>query len=196
MKKNVFIVVLIIIILGMGGYLVYDKKLSKDESKQEKTSEKVVKEEERVNEDKVYTFNDVTGFYTFSEPVPNNEGQQFKFSYSIYLWGNGTFNYRFTMNAGSHVLGNYTIVNDEIHLNYLFEGGNDAGITATTGEKLLKIVDKDHLQDNDGYYVNSGGSKVINLTRDTNRTDNFDEYNVSEIINNYAIFNNENKNNF
>lgn len=46
MKKNVFIVILIIIILGMGGYLVYDKVLSKEEKK-ETTNEKVVKEEKK-----------------------------------------------------------------------------------------------------------------------------------------------------
>ena len=52
MKKNVFIVILIIIILGMGGYLVYDKVLSK-EDKKETTNEKVVtdeKKEENVEE--------------------------------------------------------------------------------------------------------------------------------------------------
>ena len=40
MKKNVFIVILIIIILGMGGYLFYDKVLSKDEVKAGQFEEK------------------------------------------------------------------------------------------------------------------------------------------------------------
>lgn len=51
MKKNVFIIILVIIVLGMGGYLVYDKVLSKDEVKKEKTETK----EEIVEENKEET---------------------------------------------------------------------------------------------------------------------------------------------
>ncbi len=51
MKKNVFIIILVIIVLGLGGYLVYDKVLSKDEVKKEKTETKEVKSDKNAKED-------------------------------------------------------------------------------------------------------------------------------------------------
>lgn len=137
-----------------------------------------------------YSYKDIAGYYTFEEDNPNiNDKHIATFVYAIYLWENGTFRYEFATNTLSSILGNYTIVGDEIHLNYLFEGGNDAAITATKGEQVLKIKDKNTIIDNNAHFASSGGSKNISLYRNTNES--YSEFDVENIINNYILVNNQ-----
>ena len=144
---------------------------------------------------KTYSYSDISGFYTFKDKNPNSENREelSTFGYYLYLAENGTFRYQYTMNTVSSTLGNYIIVGDEIRLNYLFNGGNDAGLYATNGAKVLKILDKNTLVDNNAHFAKQGGSKSINLTRDTNSNYyNKDEFDVNYLINNY-ILDNEHK---
>ena len=144
---------------------------------------------------KTYSYSDISGFYTFKDNNPNSENREelSTFEYYLYLSENGTFRYQYTMNTVSSTLGNYIIVGDEIRLNYLFNGGSDAGLYATNGAKVLKIIDKNTLVDNNAHFAKQGGSKSINLTRDTNSNYyNKDEFDVNYLINNY-ILDNEHK---
>ena len=59
MKKNVIIVILVILVLGMGGYLVYDKVIDKDVENKDKVIEQIEKydlEEAKELVDKYYDF--------------------------------------------------------------------------------------------------------------------------------------------
>ncbi len=193
-KVYVFIITILLIIIALLCLYIFIVKNNKNQNNESIKKETTTKKEVY---NTPYTFNDIYGFYTFSEQNKDSSDSNLVYNYSIYLWEDGTFRYQFSMNASNHVIGNYTIINDEIHLNYLFEGGNDAGIKATSGEKVLKIIDKDTLEDSDAYFSQNSNtaSKNIKLKKDTSRTDNFDEFNVNKIINNYEIENNANKSN-
>ena len=143
---------------------------------------------EKVN----YSYNDMKGYYSIIDTNPKKaqEKELSDFSYTLYLSENGTFRYQYVMNTVSSVMGNYIIVDDEVRLNYLFNGGNDAGINATNGSKVLKIKDKNTLVDSDAHYASQGGSKSINLVR--NNSDNYssNEFDLNYLVNNYGLFNN------
>lgn len=178
-KKCSFILpsILFIIIGILCGYIFFNKE-----------NEKCVDNKE-VN----YSFSDISGFYTFKDKNPNSNEEISSFGYYLYLSENGTFRYQYLMNTVSSTLGNYIIVGDEVRLNYLFNGGNDAGLYATNGAKVLKIIDKNTLVDNNAHFSRQGGLKTISLTRDTNSNYyNKDEYDVNYLINNY-ILDNEHK---
>ena len=142
--------------------------------------------------DKVYNYKDIEGLYTFKEKNPNIIDEDFYYFYTLYLNENGTFKYVHSLNAQSSELGNYIIVGDEIHLNYLFKGGNDIGLTATNGEKVLKIRDNKTIVDDDAYFAKDGGTKNISLTKnEDNNSINLNEYDLNYIINNYILDNNQ-----
>ena len=147
------------------------------------------------NKKNVYTYNDISGYYSFKDTNPNNDGREelSTFGYYLYLSENGTFKYQYVMNTGSSIIGNYIIVDDEIRLNYLFNGGSDAAVSATNGEKVLKITDKNTLVDNEAHFSSQGGSETISLTRDSSSYSK-NEYDINYIINNYGLFNKENLN--
>lgn len=179
-------VILLVIICLLCCYIVFfteckDKKIKTDDTE---------KSENVINNN--YTYDNIAGHYKFTE---SNNNQEFNFGYYLYLWKNGTFKYQFTMNTASSFIGNYIIVGDEIHLNYLFVGGSDAAVTTTSGEKVLKISDINTITDNDAHFYTNGGSKTINLVKDNSNNDNFNGFDVNNIINNYYIINNTNRNN-
>lgn len=187
MKKSyssLIIFAVIIMALLFGCFIVFDNSnyCSSDVVKKSTTDNK---------EEKNYTYNYIAGLYTFKENNPNNAGERFTYVYNLYLKENGTFKYVHAMNAQSSVSGNYIIVGDEIHLNYLFNGGNDIGLTATSGEKILKIKDGKTLVDEDAFFAKDGGTKNISLTKsENNNSINMNEYDLNYIINNYIIGNN------
>lgn len=142
--------------------------------------------------EKIYNYKDIEGLYSFKESNPNFSDEHFYFVYSLYLKENGTFKYVYSMNAQMSVSGNYTIVGDEIHLNYLFNGGNDIGLTATSGSKILKINDDKSISDENAYFAKDGGTKNISLTKnEDNNSINLNEYDLNYIINNYILDNNQ-----
>ena len=141
---------------------------------------------EKVN----YSYNDMKGFYSTKETV-NIDSQNFTEAYTLYLSEDGTFRYEYVMNAPRSVMGNYTIVDDEIRLNYLFTSNSGAGIFATNGSKTLKIKDKNTLVDNNPNDKSQGDSKTINLVRDNSISNSYSskEFNLNYLINNEELFN-------
>ena len=182
-KKAGFIgaLVLAIIVGGLAGYLCFDLTFDKDNN-----DEKDIVSEESIS----YTYKDIAGFYSFKEKNTSVTDQDFSLGYNLYLWEDGTFKYQYTMNTESSHLGNYTIVDDEIHLNYLFSGGSDAAINSITGNKVLKITDNNTLVDENGYFASQGGSQTITLKRSKKANNNYDDYKVENIINAYFESNN------
>lgn len=189
-KCNYLIIGILLIIIGiLCGYILFNNQDSKNTTTNTNTNETA--KTTVTNND--YSYNTISGFYTFQEKNPNNEHREelSSFNYGLYLSENGTFRYQFLMNTVSSIMGNYIIIDDEVRLNYLFVGGNDASISATSGSQILKIKDKDTLIDNNAHFHNQGGSSTINLTRDDN-SDYYDkkEFDLNHIINHYGLFNN------
>lgn len=139
-----------------------------------------------------YTYNDISGYYSIKDTI-NIDSQNFTAGYTIYLSEHGTFRYQFAMNTVSSVMGNYIIVGDQIKLNYLFDGGSDAGINATNGSKILIIKDKNTLIDNDPHFASQDGSKTINLVKDNSNNYNSNEFDLNYLVNNYGLFNNNSR---
>lgn len=190
-------VLLLIIIVILCGYIFFflkDNKSTDNQINNNKTAGNIINNNDS-KESITYSYNDISGFYTFKDKNPNSENREelSTFGYYLYLSENGTFRYQYSMNTVSSTLGNYIIVGDEIRLNYLFNGGSDAAIYATNGEKVLKIIDKNTLVDSNAFFSRQGGLRTINLTRDTNSSYyNKDEFDINYIINNY-ILDNEHK---
>ncbi len=183
--SSLIIFAVIMMALLFGCFIVFDNSNSC-------SSDSVKKATTGCNDEKNYTYDYVAGLYTFKEKNPNIDGEQFNYYYGLYLKENGTFKYVYAMNAQSSVSGNYIIVGDEIHLNYLFNGGNDIGLTATSGEKILKIKDNKIIVDDDAYFAKDGGTKSISLTKEENNNSmNMNEYDLNYIINNFILDNNQ-----
>lgn len=91
MKKNVFIVISIIIILGMGGYLVYDKILGKEEVKTKKEIKEKVAEPTDTNENTTSDVYVVDGYHkvisgSFDETYePSEEERKLELMYYVKL---------------------------------------------------------------------------------------------------------------
>lgn len=176
-------VILLIIIVCLCTYifLCTDFKGKDDKSNDNDTVEK-----------NSYTYDDMKGYYSIIDTNPKKaqEKELSDFKYTLYLSENGTFRYQYVMNTASSVMGNYIIVDDEVRLNYLFNGGNDAGINATNGSKVLKIKDKNTLVDSNAHFASQGGSKSINLVRDNSNSYSLNEFDLNYLVNNYGLFNN------
>ena len=150
--------------------------------------------QQTTTQDIKYTNKDIAGYYTAEDKI-NSDSETVTIGYHLYLFENGTFRYQYVMNTIQSTLGNYTIVGNEIHLNYLFNGGSDASLTATNGSKILTINEDKTITDNNAFFASKGASKTIKLEKTTNSNTNINEYDVNYLINNYALFNKENSNN-
>lgn len=153
-KKVLLIVILIIAILGIGvcGFFLgksfndisekEDEKVvekNETEEKEEQTEEKVEveeKEDEKV-EEKVYTYADVTGVYTYTKKATGDEPNYIlKFSLS----DKGLFDEdreRGGMVWGS--LGNYIIEGNKLKLYSYFETGSDVSVYYTDENPVMVL---------------------------------------------------------
>ena len=105
MEKNnvglkVLVVILSLLVVGLCGFIVYDKVLSNDEVEDNNGNSN------SNNADGLYSYND------FSETVFSDDGGN---NYLI-LWKNGTYSYNDT-------IGNYIIENSNIVLNSILNKG-------------------------------------------------------------------------
>lgn len=139
---KILITVLILLVLSLGGYLIYDKFISdKDvttvDKKEEQTENETVESKE--NETVVnHTYKNITGLYTATSQDEKN-------NFQLYLWEDGTFTYIMRNQTFNAVGGNYTIVDNTIKLNYLVWEGNGAGLGNNSGSNVLKINDDNSL---------------------------------------------------
>lgn len=159
MKKNIVIIALLLIIgvFGIYYFMCNDK-------------------------DKSYTYNDIAGLYNYEESIEIDD-ETFTASYQLYLYEDGTFIYTRAMNTISGNLGNYIIVDDEIHLNYLFSSGSDIALSVMSGNKVLKINSDNSLTDTD--------SKEIKFTKaSSDKEKEYLKYNdFSNMLKTYSLIN-------
>ena len=144
--KTVLIVFLILIIIGLGGYLVYDKVLN---TKNEPTT---VEDSTKTNESniKAYDYNNIKGLYTYKGTSVYSEANDGNITpeYKLYLYENGMFFYDYAYLAGEGKIGNYIIANNTIILNNLFDTHSDVSLTVIDGTNTLTINEDGSLTDN------------------------------------------------
>lgn len=150
-------------------------------------TEQVKKNEtNQTNQTKTYLYSTVKGSYkgTAKNNEVNVDGE-----YWLFLYENGTFRYENATPFASGEIGNYTIVGDAIILNYWFNTGSDAGLTATEGTKTLKINADNSITDSKPHNSNSSDLTMKKISSDENKEN---ENNVNFLINNYYISNKTN----
>lgn len=190
MKKGL-VIFLILIILGLAGYIVYDKVMVKE-------TNEPIKEEKKVEKEITYTYEDMKGLYTFTGDPVYSEGAEGNITptYNLYLYENGTFNYQYTGVATPQgMVGNYIIEGDKIILNYLYTTGSDVSLTRTTETKTL-VIGKDNTLTDNNQPLSLVSSKSINLEKASESAENeFVENTPSfdKMLNEYPVFNNSNE---
>ena len=139
---KVSVIILSILVVALGGYVVYDKVLS-DNNKQEDNTDI----ENNNNQEEQYSFID------FSSRVFNSKAGQPQ--YYLILWDDGKYMYT-NDNHTEETLGIYTIENDKIKLTSLYsidrgenERSSEDDFVAiyTTKKQELKIVSLNQILD-------------------------------------------------
>ena len=142
-KSNIgLIVFLIILVLGLAGYICYDKFLTKKEPV--KTEEKDNKKD--INMGNEYTYEDVAGTYKFEKEIAGSKekyGEQFTYAAYFTLLNNGIIEYNDWTHFQTGYIGNYIINGDQIMVTRWFEHGSDALLGIANDNALVyKIADK------------------------------------------------------
>lgn len=139
-----------------------------------------------------YTYDDIKGLYTYTSETRINEfGDEFNSFYYLYLYENGTFNYRMGTGAPYGYMGNYIIKDNTIVLNYLFSTNSGAGIYVTTGSKTITITAEDTLIDAKPTVPLDSTTKVTLKKASSKEASEFSQSeDFSYILENYEITNN------
>lgn len=111
-NSKVLIIILTILVIGLSGFIVYDKVLEEETNIADNNNENTEEEQ--------YTFSDFSGTV-----FQNNDGSGNNY---LILWDNGTYSYE-----GS--LGNYIVEGKIIKLNYIFENNQKV-----TEEKSIELT--------------------------------------------------------
>ncbi len=139
-----------------------------------------------------YTYDNIKGLYTYtSETRIDTQGNEFNSYYYLYLYENGTFNYRMGTAAPYGYMGNYIIKDNTIVLNYLFSTNSGAGIYVTTGSKTITITAEDTLIDAKPTVPFDSTTKVTLKKASSKEASEFSQSeDFSYILENYEITNN------
>lgn len=193
------IIMVAIIIMGYSIHKIYnDKEIDNKQAgkidnqvsniEQPKDDEKNNTKEEKTNND--YTYSNIQGLYKANTKDKDGENRK----YELYLSETGTFIYVNYVDSETGIVGNYTIVDDQIILNYLFSKGNDAELTATEGKKVLKIGENNIITDSKPENTNSSS---LELSKEKNSQDDlyYSTNGVNYMINNSNIINKYNSEN-
>ncbi len=153
MKKNIVIVTLIAVILILGGSLLY-LNMNKDKIGCKSACQKPKAEAQ-------YTVDNIKGLYIFnSDPVHSEEADSdVTIAYQLYLYEDGTFNYSLTQPYGGHI-GNYTVKNNSIVLNYMFDTSSDTSLEHSSKTKVLTISENGSLIDSENEVSIVKSSKI------------------------------------
>ncbi len=199
-----FLLIVAIIAIIIMGYFIYkiynnqDKEINNSPAgkidnqvsdiEQPKDDKKNNTKEEKTNND--YTYSNIQGLYKATTKDKDGENRK----YELYLSETGTFIYVNYVDSETGIVGNYTIVDDQIILNYLFSKGNDAELTATEGKKVLKIGENNIITDSKPENTNSSS---LELSKEKNSQDDlyYSTNGVNYMINNSNIINKYNSEN-
>ena len=147
------IILLILLILGLAGYICYDKfiaksndsKCSKDECNCANKANNGA-ESPSNNLNTKYTYEDVAGVYSFEQKTgeveDGNAVEDVIYSGELHLMVNGTYEYKDSISVGGEggKIGNYIIEGDSIILNNWFSSGTGSGLNISkVPNKLFDI---------------------------------------------------------
>ena len=137
-NRVTILLLLIIVILAVALYLSLTGKITL--SKNEPAERNNNTTETTTTEETNYTYENIKGLYSYkSETQTDESGNEFNYYYGLYLYENGTFNYRIGTFARFGYIGNYTIVGNEIKLNYLYSYNSGTGLNISKESKTIKI---------------------------------------------------------
>lgn len=136
---------------------------------------------------KKYTYSDIAGTYkgTSKNNDESNDGYSDR-HYELNLFENGTFSYENYSDTPNGKIGNYTIVDDTITLNYWFSTGSDTSLDVANGKKTLKLNENNSITDSQPERSNS--SNLV-LTKVPSTEENEKATTINYIIDNYCIYN-------
>ena len=158
-----FLLIIIVLILGSFCILFATNKIV-FKSNDEVSNQKDNKQDDVLVNNNVYDYSEVSGLYKFeSENLVDDSGNEYKETYNLYLYGNGTFVCKITGLVPFGYMGNYIIENDKIKLNYLFSFNSGANIKVITGDNVLTINTNGTL--NGKIQSSDSNSKNIILTK-------------------------------
>ncbi len=157
--KNIAIVILVLVILGLGGYIVYDKKNNESKISDYNTQLNDLKkqmDEYKENSKSSETSDEITlkdlyGTYNWEKDYKNESGNKLKLKVQLVLKpdGSATYNassgYEAEMTKGSYVYKDGKIIYTREYYNY-DNGSNDPYTDNDNKTITFKVIDKDTLQ--------------------------------------------------
>lgn len=174
-KKIIITLMMIILVLSVFYMLALTGSITL------KPEEKCISQPQEI-ENKTYTYEEMKGLYSYTGETENDgQGNEYRISADLYLYGNGTYRYINYTNAPHGHIGNYIIVDNKIVLNYLYRTGSGTGITATKETSEITINSKEELLLSE----NIGENKIeINLTKNNNdeKIKEFEKTTVNDLI--------------
>lgn len=160
--KNGLVAVLVVIILGLGGFIVYDKFIAEDETKELQSEIKSLKSEiKTLKENTQSTTNDeisiadLYGTYTWEKNYTNESGIQMNLKIKLVLNSDGTATYEASngmeaeQTKGKFVYENGKITYTREYYNYNGTNGittNEAYTDENSKTETFTVIDKNTLQ--------------------------------------------------
>ena len=123
-----------------------------------------------------YSYDKVAGYYEAKINEKDEgaiEGDSGVTTYSLYLYENGTFSFRWAHMASAGFIGNYIIKNNTIILNPIYDTNSGAEKTKTVNKPTVLTINQDETLETDGDTF-----KKITLTKSTGDSSQnwFDHY--------------------
>ena len=131
-----------------------------------------------------YTYEEIKGLYSFESELTKDENDnEYKKSYTLYLYENGTFRYRNSTFAPTGYIGNYIIIDDKIILNYLYSTNSGVGIFAAKGSTEIKIINNNELLMLEDL-LDKNNKNGVTLKRDisSEKTSQYEKTTVNDLI--------------
>ena len=179
-KKTTLLLIFIILVLS----IILILSLTGEIHLQPKEEFKSILTKNNETPAKQYTYDEIKGLYIFESKLMKDEnGNEYKKSYTLYLYENGTFRYRNVTFAPTGYIGNYIIVDNTIKLNYLYSTNSGVGIFATKGSSEIKIVNpKEIIMQEDLLDKNNKNGVTLKKDDSSERINQYEKTTVNDLI--------------
>lgn len=143
--KNIIIIILVLIVLGFGGFIVYDKIIVEDETAElNKQVESLKKEISDLNkskeaDDSNNKINSIVGEYSYTKNNPNGSS----LIITVDFMEDGTYYEKIAGTSASIIYGTYIIDNNKITLNQLFNHNNELANGERLNETYNSVLNND-----------------------------------------------------
>ena len=124
------------------------------------------------------------GLYTFeSELTKDENGNEYKKSYTLYLYENGTFRYRNSTFVPTGYIGNYIIIDNKIKLNYLYITNSGVGIFAEKGSTEITINNNENItMQEDLLDRNNKNGVTLNKDESSEKIKQYEKTTINDLI--------------